>query len=123
MAVILTGFSVDRMRGWQQFVTNRCHTLGSLDSSAAPHRSGFELSSQTDAGAPLARGNNPMDPKADDPTTAQPTIDYPAPILTEPPRVTTAASASGGGEPSPRMAVVAGSGVHLSEETRSLLRV
>ena len=66
-----------------------------------------------------------MDPKDDDATAVQPTIDYPSPTRPEPPRAapTTPASASGGGGPSPRVEVVAGSGVHLSEETRSLLRV
>jgi eukaryotic-like serine/threonine-protein kinase len=48
-----------------------------------------------------------MDPKADDATTVQPTIDYVRSASPEPPRVD----------------VVAGSGVHLSEETRSLLRI
>jgi serine/threonine-protein kinase len=66
-----------------------------------------------------------MDPKADDVTTVQPTIDYPSPRRAEPPRpaATTLPSPSGGGGPWPRVEVVAGSGVHLSEETRSLLRV
>jgi hypothetical protein len=65
-----------------------------------------------------------MDSKADDVTTVQPTIDYSSPSRAEPtrPAPTTVPSASGGGS-SPRVEVVAGSGVHLSEETRSLLRL
>ena len=66
-----------------------------------------------------------MDPKADDATSVQPTIDYLLPAHTQPPRPapTKLPSDSGGGGPSPRVEVVAGSGVHLSEETRSLLRI
>src|SRR5262249_41640577 len=62
---------------------------------------------------------------ADNTTTIQPTIDYPSAFRAEPPRPAPSSlpSASGGGEPAPRVEVVAGSGVHLSEETRSLLRV
>jgi serine/threonine-protein kinase len=65
-----------------------------------------------------------MDPKDDDASTAPPTIDYAPPLRPEPPQAwtRTAPSASGGGVPSPPVEVVAGSGVHLSEETRSLLR-
>ena len=48
-----------------------------------------------------------MDPKTDDTTTVQPTIDY--------------VPSSGAGPP--RADVVAGSGVHMSDETRSLLRI
>jgi serine/threonine-protein kinase len=66
-----------------------------------------------------------MDPKADDATTAEPTIDYvsPAPDESLRPAPTPTPSASGQGGPSPRVEVVAGSGVHLSDETRSLLGV
>ncbi|MFO0890998.1 MAG: serine/threonine-protein kinase [Isosphaeraceae bacterium] len=61
----------------------------------------------------------------DDLTAVQPTIDYqPAPIP-EPARspTTPSVTASGAGMPSPRVEVIAGSGAHLSDETRSLLRV
>jgi serine/threonine-protein kinase len=66
-----------------------------------------------------------MDPKADDSMSVQPTIDYlsPSGARPTPPAPTKLASDSGGGGPSPRVEVVAGSGVHLSEETRSLLRI
>jgi serine/threonine-protein kinase len=66
-----------------------------------------------------------MDPKADHATTAEPTIDYPSPARAGPPRAAPTATTSATGEvdPSPRVEVVAGSGVHLSEETRSLLRI
>ncbi len=52
-------------------------------------------------------GLMPMEEKADDPTTVQPTIDY----------------VPSSGADAPRADVVAGSGVHLSDETRSLLRI
>ena len=66
-----------------------------------------------------------MDPKADDATTVEPTIDYPSPAHAEPPQSSpkTMPSASGGVAAITEVEVVAGSGVHLSEETRSLLRV
>lgn len=66
-----------------------------------------------------------MDPKADDTTAIQPTIDYHAPPRAEPPSSGSAspASASGGSGPPHPVEVVAGSGVHLSESTRSLLRI
>jgi serine/threonine-protein kinase len=66
-----------------------------------------------------------MDPKADVTAGDQPTIDYHAPVDGEParPSPTTLPSATGEGGPSPRVEVVTGSGVHLSDETRSLLRV
>src|SRR3954466_283376 len=80
---------------------------------------------EADAGSPPTRRDDPMDPKADDATTVEPTIDYPWPTRVEPPRSAPTAlpSASGEGGPAPRVDVVAGSGVHLSEETRSLLRI
>src|SRR5262249_6076509 len=54
-----------------------------------------------------------------DASDVQPTIDYAPPPRAEPPRPapTTLPSASGEGGASPRVEVVAGSGVHLSEET------
>ncbi len=66
-----------------------------------------------------------MDPKADNAMSVEPTSDYLLPTSTQPPRSspTKLPSDSGGGRPSPRVEVVAGSGVHLSEETRSLLRI
>jgi serine/threonine-protein kinase len=66
-----------------------------------------------------------MDPEANVTTGDQPTIDYFASGRAEPTRSATMTlpSASGEGRPSPRVEVVAGSGVHLSDETRSLLRV
>src|SRR3954469_4666823 len=66
-----------------------------------------------------------MDPKADDAMSVQPTLDYLSPSRARPtpPAPTKLPSDSGGGGPSPRVEVVAGSGVHLSEETRSLLRI
>src|SRR4051794_2302480 len=66
-----------------------------------------------------------MDPRNDDATADQPTVDYQPPPRLEPPRAAAAAPASttGGSQPPPRAGVVVGSGVHLSEETRSLLRV
>lgn len=62
-----------------------------------------------------------MDPKADVAAYDQPTIDYHSPAPEPTPSVTTTPSTSG--NPAPRVEVVAGSGVHLSEETRSLLRI
>ena len=66
-----------------------------------------------------------MDSKDYDATPDQPTIDYPPSVRSEPARAwtTAPATASGGYGPSPHVEVVVGSGVHLSEETRSLLRV
>jgi serine/threonine-protein kinase len=82
---------------------------------------------EPDAAVSMVRQDEPMDTKADDSTRSLPTIDYASPARVEPPRPAVAsatpASATGEREPAPRVAVVAGSGVHLSEETRSLLRV
>ncbi len=66
-----------------------------------------------------------MDPKAENLATVEPTIDYLLPTPSQPPRPapTTPPSGSGGGGAAPRVGVVAGSGVHLSDETRSLLRI
>ena len=66
-----------------------------------------------------------MNPKADDATTTLTTLDYASPPRAEPtrPAPRTLPSASQGDGLSPRMEVVAGSGVHLSEETQSLLRI
>jgi serine/threonine-protein kinase len=72
-----------------------------------------------------------MPPEADVTTGDQPTLDYVAPDSAEPVRPASASaspplpSSSDGGSPSPapRVEVVAGSGVHLSDETRSLLQV
>src|SRR5262249_24315265 len=91
----------------------------------APHGESSGYAREADAGPPYTRRNEPMDPRADDATDVQPTIDYTPPTHSEPPRPapTTLTSASEGGGASPRVEVVAGSGVHLSEETRSLLRV
>jgi hypothetical protein len=66
-----------------------------------------------------------MNPIADDVRTVQPTIDLAPPSRAEPPRSapTPLPLASGEGGPSPRVEVLAGSRVHLSEVTRSLLQV
>ena len=66
-----------------------------------------------------------MNPIADDVRTVQPTIDYDSPSRAETTRSapTPLPLASGEGGPSLRVEVVAGSGVHLSEVTRSLLQV
>ena len=66
-----------------------------------------------------------MNPITDDLTTVQPTIDYGSRPCAEPPRAaaTSQPSGSGVGGTSPRVEVVAGSGVHMSEGTRSLLQV
>ncbi len=66
-----------------------------------------------------------MDPKADDATTTQPTLVYPPPPRAEEmrPAPSTLPSASRQDGLSPRVEVVVGSGVHLSEETESLLRI
>ena len=85
-------------------------------SSACPHprivlqfnsRGEYGVGSQADAGIPYTRRRDPMDPKANNAPTVQPTIDYVPSASALPPRAE----------------VVAGSGVHLSEETRSLLRI
>ena len=70
-------------------------------------RGEYGVGSKADAGIPYTRRRDPMDPKANDAPTVQPTIDYVPSASALPPRVE----------------VVAGSGVHLSEETRSLLRI
>jgi serine/threonine-protein kinase len=64
-------------------------------------------------------------PEADVMTGDQPTIDYFTSNRAEPTRsaTTTVPSGSGEGGPSPRVELVAGSGVHLADETQSLLRV
>lgn len=62
-----------------------------------------------------------MDPEADDVSDLQPTVDYRAPH--SPGRAAPPGSASRGPARAPKVGIVAGSGVHLSEETRSLLRV
>jgi serine/threonine-protein kinase len=69
--------------------------------------------------------NDLMESKSEDANQVQPTLDYPSPSPAEPlPAASTVpTSRSGDGQPSPRVEVVAGSGVHLSDETRSLLRV
>jgi serine/threonine-protein kinase len=68
-----------------------------------------------------------MDPKAEAATDLMPTIDYGAPMRAESPLPvpTSAPSVSREGGVSPRVGVgvVAGSGVHFSEETQLLLRV
>jgi serine/threonine-protein kinase len=68
-----------------------------------------------------------MDPEADVTTGDLPTLDYVAPDAASPPPSVTATPPSVSGEglggAAPRVEVVAGSGVHLSDETRSLLRV
>src|SRR5262249_57043468 len=91
----------------------------------APHGESSGYAREADAGPPPTRRNEPMDPRADDATDVQPTIDYAPPTRAEPPppAPTPLPSASGERGASPRVEVVAGSGVHLSEETRSLLRV
>lgn len=65
-----------------------------------------------------------MDPQATDPASIQPTIDYHSPAGFEPaPGTASLPTTSEVGGPSPRVEVVAGSRVQLSEETRSLLRI
>jgi serine/threonine-protein kinase len=65
-----------------------------------------------------------MDAKADSATATEPTIDYHSSNSAEPLRPATAlTSGSREDEAKPRVEVVAGSGVHLSDETRSLLRI
>jgi serine/threonine-protein kinase len=66
-----------------------------------------------------------MGPNSDVATGDLPTIDYYAHAEAKPPQPapTTVPSATGEGGSSPRVEVVTGSGAHLSEETRSLLRV
>lgn len=61
-----------------------------------------------------------MDQGPDDATIVQPTVAYASPSDAE---GWTPAPPSGARDASPRVEVVAGSGVHLTEETRSLLRV
>lgn len=64
-----------------------------------------------------------MDPKADETGSIQPTVDYYSPAGSEPHGPAALASSSFGGGSAPRVEVVAGSRVQLSEETRALLRV
>jgi serine/threonine-protein kinase len=66
-----------------------------------------------------------MNPQRDDAANVQPTIDYVSPASAEPPRPapSTIPPTSGAGSPSPRVQVVAGSGIHLSDKTQSLLRI
>jgi serine/threonine-protein kinase len=66
-----------------------------------------------------------MESKSEDANSVQPTLDFPSPSAAEPLRAVLTAPVSRSGErpPSPRVEVVAGSGVHLSDETQRLLRV
>jgi serine/threonine-protein kinase len=66
-----------------------------------------------------------MEQRASEPTTLQPTIDYPGPAGAEAARPETTSFPSGSGSTgrSPRVEVVAGSGAGLSEVTQSLLRI
>jgi serine/threonine-protein kinase len=66
-----------------------------------------------------------MDPKAGNSSAAEPTIDYVSSTSDELPPAATSSlgSAQARSDASPRVEVVAGSGIHLSEETRLLLRI
>lgn len=66
-----------------------------------------------------------MNPIADDVTPVQPTIDYSTAPPAQPPWPAATPRSLGSGESAglPRVEVVAGSGVHMSEGTRSLLHV